>query len=133
VVKRIEEEFDGKKRALNDKLTPVVSTFSLALIKLQRALIDIFEGGDKYKKYMDIVLEGLAKINPKFIKVVESCLSTSTTDTRSIGKIILTSSKTFANFNVAERNKLIRGQDIAYVMKNLERITLTGRDKVPAP
>jgi hypothetical protein len=82
---------------------------------------------------METVLEGLAKISPKFIKVVESCLSTNSSDTRSIGKIILTSSKTFANFNVAERNKLIKGQDIAYVLKNLQRITLTGRDKVPDP
>lgn len=68
---------------------------------------------------MDVVLEGLAKISPKFTKTVESCLSTNSSDTRSIGKIILTSSKTFANFNVAERNKLIKGQDIAYVLKNL--------------
>lgn len=82
---------------------------------------------------MDVVLEGLAKISPKFTKTVESCLSTNSSDTRSIGKIILTSSKTFANFNVAERNKLIKGQDIAYVLKNLQRITLTGRDKVPDP
>ena len=36
----------------------------------------------------------------------------------------------FAKHAVAKIQKLIQGQDIDYVLTNLQRITLTGRDKL---
>jgi hypothetical protein len=118
-------------KSLNDSLSKPVTAFSISIAIFQKALLDIFEEADKYKKYLETVLEGLSKISPKFIKLVESCLLTNPNDYRSIGQLVLTSNKIFANFNVTMINKLIKGQDIAYVLKNLQRITLTGRDKVP--
>ncbi len=45
--------------------------------------------------------------------------------------MIISNSKAFAFCNVAKINKLIQGQDINYVRKHLQKITLNGRDKVP--
>jgi hypothetical protein len=119
---------------MNESLNKPLMAFAIAISIFKKALLDIFEEADKHKKNLEIVLDGLPN-GPskagKFIKLVENCLLTNPHDYRSIGQLILTSSKTFANFNVALINKLIKGQDIAYVLKNLKRITLTGREDVP--
>jgi hypothetical protein len=52
-------------------------------------------------------------------------------DDRSIGKVVLTSQKVFANFKVEMINKLIKSQNIDYVLDNLSTITFKGRDDVP--
>lgn len=96
-------------------MSPSLTSLALALISLQKGLIDIFEVTEKYKSHMETVLIRLK--NPKLIKLIGSYLSSNANDIRSIGKIILANNKIFSSFNVLERNKLIIGQDIVYVMK----------------
>jgi hypothetical protein len=76
----------------------------------------MYEEAGKYKNYLEVVLEGLQKISPKFIKLIENSLLMNPNDYRSIGKVILTSNKVFNNFSVTLINKLIKGQDINYVL-----------------
>jgi hypothetical protein len=73
------------------------------------------------------VLEEIPKAGPKFTKLIEQSLDNNADDHQCIGRVLLTTNKVFSNFVTSMINKLISGKDINYVMKNLEKITLTGR------
>lgn len=58
-------------------------------------------------------------LSGKFFKSLETALINLPQDYRSIGKHILSVYKIFSNFTVNMINKLIKGQDISYVLNYL--------------
>jgi hypothetical protein len=65
--------------------------------------------------------------------LIEQQLDNNTNDQQSIGRVLLTTNKVFSGFVTRQINNLIKGRDINYVLENLEKITLSGREQMPKP
>jgi hypothetical protein len=63
--------------------------------------------------------------------LIEQQLESNPNDEQSIGKVLLTTNKVFSNYVSNMIGKLIRGKNIDYVLENLQKITLKGRERIP--
>ncbi len=59
------------------------------------------------------------KTSRTLTKLIEEALSSKVDDSRSIGNHIITTNNIFANFTIDKINKLIKGQDVKYVLNHL--------------
>ncbi len=74
-------------------------------------------------------MEEIKKGGPKFIEIVQNNLAKSD-DPRSIGKLILSEQQIFAKFKIQAINRLIKGQDIKYVLEHLKKLSISGRENM---
>jgi hypothetical protein len=55
-------------------LETLITPFVKLVLILQKALIDIEDGANKCKRYLEDILGGLQKVGLRFVKSVEACL-----------------------------------------------------------
>jgi len=115
------------KVSLEEPIRELAETLTL----YKKAVLDINYDNEKQVAQFEAVLEEIPKAGPKFVKLIEQNLDNNPNDQQSIGRVLLTTNKVFSSFVTSMINKLIQGKDINYVLENLEKIILTGREKMP--
>ena len=115
------------KVSLEEPIRELADTLTL----YKKAVLDINYDNEKQVAQFEAVLEEIPKAGPKFVKLIEQNLDNNPNDQQSIGRVLLTTNKVFSSFVTSMINKLIQGKDINYVLENLEKIILTGREKMP--